>query len=226
MNAAIAISDDGGRQRAAGKRVRERTCLVSRSVRPETELIRFALGPDGTIVPDLKARLPGRGVWVTADRHSVGEAVRRRLFARGLRTDVVVPADLPQQVAELLSAAALGRLGLARKAGQLAAGFTQVAAAIEKGNTILVLVASDAANDGRRKIDSLIGRRFGPEKRPKMVDCWSSAELGLAIGRTNVIHAAVLEGAAGQGFKRAAMRFLRYEEPAVEDADEPQDSDV
>lgn len=226
MNCAVAITDKGGGHQTAGKRIRERTCLVSRAVRPETELIRFVLGPDGIIVPDLRAKLPGRGVWVTAERGAVTQAVRRKLFGRGLKAEAGVPAGLPQQVADLLSATALGRLGLARKAGQVVAGFAQVTAAVEKSDVALVLIACDAADDGRRKIESLVRRRFGQENRPNLVDCWSSEELGLAIGRTNVIHAAVLEGAAGQGFKQAAMRLLGYEKRAVEDADEPQDSDV
>jgi len=211
---------------AGGRRVRERMCLVTRTVKPESELIRFVAGPDGTIVPDLQARLPGRGVWVTAERKVLDEAVRRKAFARGLKAEVSVPDDLTEQTAKLLSAGLLGRLGLARKAGQLVAGFAKVAAAIDRGQAGLVLIASDAAEDGRRKMQAVIHRRFGSEGGPEVFDRWSSDEMSLAIGRTNVIHAAVLDGAAGQGFKQAAMKFLAFEGLAGEDAGEPQDSDV
>jgi predicted RNA-binding protein YlxR (DUF448 family) len=201
-------------------------CLVTRTAKPESELIRFVRGPDGTIVPDLQARLPGRGVWVTAERKILDEAVRRRLFARGLKAEVSVPDDLSDQTVKLLSAGLLGRLGLARKAGQLVAGFAKVAAAIEANRAALVLVASDAADDGRRKMQAVIHRRFGPDGGPRVIDRWSSDEMSLAIGRTNVIHAAVLDGAAGLSFKQAAMKLLVFEGLAGEDAGEPQDSDV
>ena len=200
--------------------------MVKRTAKPEAELIRFVRGPDGTIVPDLQARLPGRGVWVTAERKVLDEAVRRRLFARGLKVEVIVPDDLSDQTARLFSAGLLGRLGLARKAGQLVAGFAKVSAAIESGRAALVLVASDAADDGRRKMQAVIHRRFGPDGGPRVIDRWSSDEMSLAIGRTNVIHAAVLDGAAGLSFKQAAMKFLVFEGLAGEDAGEPQDSDV
>lgn len=226
----ISTTDAQGPVRArtpsGGRRNRERTCLVSREVKPESDLIRFVRGPDGAIVPDLQARLPGRGVWVTARRRQIDEAVKRKLFGRGLKAEVTVPADLGRQTADLLASAALGRLGLARKAGQVVAGFAKVSAAVEKDQAVLILVASDAAEDGRRKMEAAIRRRFGADAGPRVIDRWSSAEMSLAIGRTNVIHAAVLDGAAGQGFKQAAMKLLAFEEPAGEDAGEPQDSDV
>lgn len=211
----------------AGKgRKRERMCLVTRAARPQSRLIRFVRRPDGVIVPDLQARLPGRGVWVTAERTVLNQAVSRNLFARGLKAEVHVPDGLVQQTADLLNAGALGRLGLARKAGQLVAGFAKVAAAIESGKAGFVLVASDAADDGRRKMQAVIRRRFGPDGGPGVTDRWSSDEMSLAIGRTNVIHAAVLEGSAGQSFKQAAMKLLVFEGLAGEDAGDPQDSDV
>jgi predicted RNA-binding protein YlxR (DUF448 family) len=229
----ISESETRGSVRAAGfgasgggRRGRERMCLVTRTVKPESELIRFVAGPDGAIVPDLQARLPGRGVWISAERKVLDEAVRRKVFARGLKAEVSVPGDLSEQTARLLSTGLLGRLGLARKAGQLVAGFAKVAAAIDRGQASMVLVASDAADDGRRKMQAVIHRRYGPGGGPELFDRWSSDEMSLAIGRTNVIHAAVLDGAAGQGFKQAAMKLLAFEGMAGEDAGEPQDSDV
>ncbi len=209
-------------------------CLVTRTVRPEAELIRFVCGPDGIIVPDIRARLPGRGVWITAERSLVEQAARRNVFSRGLKSAVGVPDDLAERTSDLLAAAALGRLGLARKAGQLAVGQAKVSAAVGSGQTGLVLIASDAAPDSRRKMQAQARRRPDIAAQPGtgrddgliFVDHWSSEELSLAIGRTNVIHAAVLAGPAGRSFEQAVLRLLAYEGRAGEDAVEPQDSDV
>lgn len=214
-----------GRSAGGGGRSRERMCLVTRRTRPDCELIRFVSGPDGVIVPDIQSRLPGRGVWVTAERTMLTQAASGKLFARGLKADVRVSADLADQVSALLKASALGRLGLARKAGQLAVGFTKVAAAIESSKAGTVLVATDGAEDGRRKMQAIV-RRNRRANGLQIIDCWSSEELSLAIGRTNVIHAAVLAGPAGESFKQAVLRLLRYEGQAGEDAVKPQDSDV
>lgn len=214
-----------GRSAGGGGRNRERMCLVTRQIRPESELIRFVSGPDGVIVPDIQSRLPGRGVWVTAERTMLEQAASRKLFARGLKADVRVQADLADQVAGLLKASALGRLGLARKAGQLAVGFTKVASAVEGSKAAAVLIAADAAEDGRRKMQAIV-RRNDQAGGLQTIDRWSSKELSLAIGRTNVIHAAVLAGSAGGSFKQAVLRLLRFEGLAGEDAVKPQDSDV
>ena len=227
-------SEDRGKAsgRRKGGRNRVRTCLVSREARPEAELIRFVRGPNGVIVADIRARLPGRGVWVSASRAAVDRAVRQAQFARALKAKVDVPADLADQTGRLLFDSALGRLGLARKAGQLAVGFTKVSDAIRGGEASMVLIASDAAADGRRKIAALMRQaRTGgagglPGNGLRLVNCWSAEELSLAIGRPNVIHAAVLRGAAGQSLEQAVMRFLAFEEQTGEDAGEPQDYDV
>ena len=228
-------SEDSGRTpggRRKGGRDRVRTCLVSRETRPEAELIRFVQGPNGVIVADIRARLPGRGVWVSASRAAVDQAVRQAQFARALKAKVDVPADLADQAGRLLFDSALGRLGLARKAGQLAVGFTKVSNAIRGGEASIVLIAADAAADGRRKIAALMrhaqtsGDGGVPCDGLRLVDCWSAEELSLAIGRPNVIHAAVLRGAAGQSLEQAVMRFLTFEGQTGEDAGEPQDYDV
>ena len=204
-------------------------CALSRAVRPEAELMRFVRGPDGVIVADIQARLPGRGVWLSASRAAVDQAVAKGVFARGLKADIVVPDDLADRMGRLLASSALGRLGLARKAGQLAVGFSGVSDAIRGNKASIVLIAADAAADGRRKIEALMRQKWNgaaPGSVREPVDLWSTEELSLAIGRTNVIHAAVLTGAAGRSFEQAVLRLLRFEGQAKEDAGKPQEYDV
>jgi predicted RNA-binding protein YlxR (DUF448 family) len=204
-------------------------CAVTRQVRPETELIRFVAAPDGSVVPDLKARLPGRGVWLGADRSTVVEALKKNVLQRGLKRPLRPAGDLADQVAERLRQAALGRLGLARRAGTVVAGFAKVEAAIAKEELVAVLAASDAAEDGRRKMRQVLRRRFGDDVPVPVIRLFDAAELGLAMGRPDVIHAAVLQSPAGRSFVEAAIRLQRYEGagdgPMRETADEPQDID-
>ncbi|MGH6923592.1 MAG: RNA-binding protein [Propylenella sp.] len=190
---------------------RTRMCAVTRKVRPESELIRFVAAPDGSIVPDLKARLPGRGIWLDGKRAIVVEAVRRNAFQRGLKRPVKLAADLPDQVAARLREAALGRLGLARRAGAVAAGFAKTEAVIAYDEPAAVLAAADAAEDGLRKMRQTLRRRFGDSAPFPVICLFGSAELGLAMGRADVIHAAVLQGPAGRSFVEAATRLQRYE---------------
>jgi predicted RNA-binding protein YlxR (DUF448 family) len=186
-------------------------CALTRAVRPEGELIRFVAAPDGSVAPDLKAKLPGRGVWVGAERSAVAEAVRRNVFARGLKAPVRPAPDLAGQVAALLRNAALGRLGLARKAGAAVAGFAKVEAAVARERLAALVIASDASQDGRRKMEQAFRRRYGGAAPIPVIRLFSGAELGLAMGRPDVIHAAVLQGPAGKSFVDAAVRLQRYE---------------
>lgn len=219
----------GAPGRGASGRGRMRMCAVTREVRPEAELIRFVAGPDGAVVADLRSRLPGRGVWVDASRLSVAEAVKRKAFARGLRAGAIADAGLPDRVAALLRDAALGRLGLARKAGEVALGFAKVEAAIGGERLQALVIAADAAEDGERKMRQALRRRFGEALPIPLIRLFGSSELGLALGRASVIHAAVLQGAAGKSFVGAAIRLRRYEgaadgdpETATNTADDPQ----
>lgn len=191
---------------------RTRMCLVTRQVRPEADLLRFVAGPDGNLVPDLRARLPGRGVWVGLDRASVAEAVGRKLFARALKADVTAVPGLADDVAALLRKAALGRLGLARKCGAAVAGFAKVEAALAKEPVAALLTATEAADDALRKISDRLRRRGrdDPAGSALHIRAFTADELGLAMGRPNVIHAAVLRGPAGRSFLESAVRLIRY----------------
>jgi hypothetical protein len=189
----------------------DRTCIVTRVAGDADELIRFVLAPDGTVVPDLKLALPGRGCWVTAKRAQVEMAVRRRLFGRALRTEVSVPADLPEQVDRLLVKNALGSLGLARKAGRVTLGAVQVESAVRSGEALFVLHATEASPDGLRKIANARRAVFyagGPEIEAYKL--FGEAELGLALGGTNVIHAAALGGGAGEAAHKRLLALCRY----------------
>ena len=202
-------------------------CAVTRDVLGEPDLIRFVAAPDGSVVADLRAKLPGRGIWVGLDRGRVAEAVRKNVFSRGLKVPLKPAPDLPDQVAARLREAALGRLGLARKAGDALAGFAKVEAAVGSGRLAAVMIAADAAEDGRRKMEQALRRRFGLRLPVQVLRLFTSAELGLAIGRPSVIHAAVLQSPAGRSFVGAAIRLQRYEgvgDGEMNDmADEPQD---
>ena len=191
-----------------------RTCIVTRAGRPPEEMIRFVLAPDGSVTPDIKHRLPGRGVWVTASAEVVAQAVKRRAFDRGLKGKAVVPDDLPGQIDRLLEADCLQRLSLANKAGLVTPGFAKVEAAIVEGGVTSVLHATDGGQDGKRKIGQALRRRFGDDAPPEM-ECFASAQLDLALGRTNVIHAALRAGPASGALLESMKRLQVYRSAAT-----------
>ena len=130
---------------------RERRDIVSGEVMDEARLIRFVAGPDGAVVPDLARKLPGRGLWVAADRASVTTAAKRNHFARAAKAKLSAPADLADRVEQLLTRRVLDGLGLAKRAGELTSGFEKVMAAVRSGKVAWLIEASDGAEDGRRK---------------------------------------------------------------------------
>jgi predicted RNA-binding protein YlxR (DUF448 family) len=195
----------------------DRTCIVTRKRAEPDDLIRFVVGPDSTIVPDLKRNLPGRGCWVTADRLHVERAMAKKAFARALKTEVTVPPDLGDTVERLLVKSALGAMGLARKAGAVALGAAKVEAAVRSGEALAVLHAREASEDGVRKISQ--ARRAtehlgGPEI--PAYNLFAELELGLALGGANVIHAAVLAREAGKAAVKRLKALNRYRGGAPE----------
>jgi predicted RNA-binding protein YlxR (DUF448 family) len=182
----------------------ERTCALTRDVRPVSELIRFVVGPDGAVVPDVKRKLPGRGLWITGTRASVEQAVKRNVFARGFKRDVRAAADLAEVVDRLLERAALDALGIAAKAGLVAAGFAKVEAALGKSDVLALIHAADAAPDGKRKLTPPDG------SRAVVIEHFSGAQLDLALNRPNVVHAALLAGPGSETFLARAARLARY----------------
>ena len=186
---------------------RERSCALTRTAKPVDDLIRFVVGPDGDVVPDIKQKLPGRGLWLTATREAVETAAAKRVFARGFKRDVRVADDLATQTDELLVRAALDALAIAGKAGNVASGFGKAEEAINRNEAIGLLHASDAAADGRRKLDAVL-RRNG--RQIPVIDAFSSAQLDLALNRLNVIHAALLAGPVSETFLARTERLARF----------------
>lgn len=174
---------------------RERRDLVSGEVMDEAQLIRFVVGPDGSVVADLARKLPGRGLWVAATRASVESAARKGLFARAAKAKIVAPADLADQVERRLRTRLLAALGLARKAGELTFGFERVLAAVEAGNAAWLIEASNGSDEGARKLMAAARRA---QIQPRVLRVFDSSELSLALGARNVIHTAFLAGRGAQ----------------------------
>lgn len=198
--------DDGPRP---PKFATERMCAVTRGVRPIDELIRFVLAPDGTVAPDLKRKLPGRGLWVTASHKSVAEAERKNAFARGFKKPVRAQPALADRTGDLLAASALDALAIAAKAGQIVTGFTKVETALAQRQAVALIQASDGSPDGLRKLDS-VARRAYTDAPITIVSAFASAQLDLALARTNVIHAALLAGAASATSLARCHILVRY----------------
>lgn len=214
ISAAEALRDDETASR-------ERRCIVTGEILPDRARLRFVADPDGNIVPDIEGKLPGRGLWVKADRETVAKAVAKNQFARAAKKAVTAAPDLPARAEQALLRRVLGDLGLARKAGALVFGFDNVARALSGGTPPGVLVeARDGARDGRRKLENALKAQG---LSLPVVDCLESAELALALGRENVIHAAVkpgrlaerliLEAARLEGFRPAGRQSFGPQAP-------------
>ena len=198
---------DAGPRRAPGS---ERLCIVTREVKPVSEMIRFVIGPDQHVVPDLRRRLPGRGVWVTATRTAVAEAVKRRAYARGFKADVGVAPDLADEVERLLERSALDALSMVRKAGRAALGFAQVERALASEPVVALLHAADAGREGVRKLAAARSRLGEKAEDVPVMDQFTAAQLDLAFGRPNVVHAALLAGSASDGFLARYRNLERF----------------
>ena len=198
-----------------------RMCAVTRQVRPIDDLIRFVVSPQGEVMADLKRKLPGRGLWVAASRQVVAEAVRRHQFGKGFKREVRVAPTLPADTEALLVRSAIEALAMAAKAGQVVAGFSKVEGVLaprQPRTSIHAFIhASDGAADGIRKLDAIIRQNAGQntengdESHPfPVVTALTSEQLDLALGRSNVIHAALLAGPASKTFLSRSHVLVRY----------------
>ncbi len=197
----------------AGYDVNGRMCIASRECGSPDELIRFVAAPDGTVVPDLKRELPGRGCWVKMDRSLVDKAVAKKLFARALKADVKAADDLGERVERLLLHQLLQMMNMARKAGQLVTGSAKVDAAIRSGAALAVFHSTDAAADGVRKIDQARKAwHLGMETEEEIPSfrLFSEGEMEGVMGQNAFIHAAVLAGQAGEGVVKRAKMLEQY----------------
>jgi predicted RNA-binding protein YlxR (DUF448 family) len=200
--------DHGAISVAAGTR---RTCALTRSLHPVSEMIRFVVGPAGDAVPDVKRKLPGRGIWITATRAAIEEAVNRNAFARGFKRDVRVAPELAAETERLLERAALDALAIAGKAGGVVGGFAKVEVAIGRDDALALIHASDAAADGKRKLDGALRREIdGKPREITVINTFSGSQLDLALNRPNVVHAALLAGPGSETFLARAKRLERF----------------
>ena len=195
-----------------------RMCAVTRQVRPIDELIRFVVSPSGEVVPDLKRKLPGRGLWVSASRQTVAEAVRRHQFSKGFKREVRVSPTLATDTGNLLVRSAVEALAMAAKAGQVISGFGKVEDALRsrqaRASLGALIHASDGAADGIRKLDAILRQNAGINDESNqfpVVTALTSEQLDLALGRSNVIHAALLAGPASKTFLSRSHILVRYQ---------------
>jgi uncharacterized protein len=208
--------DEADGSSAAGP---ERLCAVTRQSHDTRELIRFVLSPDGIIVPDLDRSLPGRGVWIGCDKDLVEKAVATRAFSKSLKVKAEAPADLADRLHDLILKRVTGALSLANKAGLLVAGFEKVFAALEKGPVRAVVHGTDAAVDGRSKIDRKYKAiQASQGQAAAIVNVLTIAQMSLAIGRGSVVHAALTPGGLSDRFLEEAERLARYRHSTIEAA--------
>lgn len=180
-----------------------RKCIVSGAQRPKTEMFRFVIGPGGMVVPDLDERLPGRGLWLSAERDMVNTACAKGLFAKAARRGVKVPADLEGVLEGLMVRRCLDLIGLGRRAGDVVQGFEKAAARFRSGKGGVLLSASDGAAEGRKKI-----RALAPAE--PLLDQFSARELGQALGRDRAVHVVMTKSRLAESLIREAGRLRSF----------------
>ena len=189
-----------------------RRCIASGETQPLDRLVRFVVGPEGVLYPDLSCKLPGRGIWVGCRRNLIDQAIKKRLFARAAKGPVCVPANMADLVEHGMVDHCLNFLGLAKRAGQLTLGSNNVKALLKADLAAIIITAIDGTDNSRSKLLSGDQRRIkasGYSYR-KVVQIFSIAELSLALGRENVVHAALLAGGLADQFLRATSRLETY----------------
>jgi predicted RNA-binding protein YlxR (DUF448 family) len=190
-----------------------RMCAVTRQVRPIGELIRFVVSPQGEVIPDLKRKLPGRGLWVSASHRTVAEAVRRHQFSKGFKRDVRVVPTLAADTETLLTRSVIEALAMVAKAGQVVSGFGKVEDALRGRQAQALIHASDGAMDGIRKLDAIVRQNAGINDESHdfpVITALTSEQLDLALGRSNVVHAALLVSPASKTFLSRSQTLVRY----------------
>lgn len=165
----------------------ERRCIATGETQPKAGMIRFVVGPDGSVVPDLLGKLPGRGIWVSADRAALEKATKKGLFSRAAKQQVIVPEDLLPMLEKALAARVVHLISLARKAGGAVAGFEKVKDWLVKEQADVLIQASDGSERGKSKLRP-------PQGQDRFFTCLTANELGMAFGRENVIHGALASG--------------------------------
>ncbi len=195
---------------SAGEKTRLRTCIVQRVEKPADEMIRFVLGPENEVVPDLKASLPGRGLWVSANRKDIDIANKKGLFAQGFKKKVQVYDGLSDQIEELLAQRAMQALSLCAKAGLVVAGFEKVQAILANKRLCGILFARDGSSGSIGKIRAKLKNDMQTNKIV-LHECLLNSQLAIALGKPNVIHAALLSGGAAKMCLAAIKRLEDFE---------------
>jgi uncharacterized protein len=196
--------------------VAERTCVLSRRKGSRDKLIRLALGPDGSVAPDVRARAPGRGAWIGVGHEELGQAVASGKLEAALKrafktSELTVPADLADDVGQALRQATLDRLGMEARSGNLVNGSERVAAAARAGKVHLLIHSADAGEDGQRRLDQ--AWRVGGGAPRGVIFPEGRTILSLALGRENVVHIALTEAAAAARVSHALLRWRDYIDP-------------
>jgi hypothetical protein len=202
QSAETAISHEA-RRKSRSAPPRERRCLISRTAFPVDQLVRFVVGPDQEIVPDIDGRLPGRGLWLRAQRETVTAACEGKGFAKAARAPVRIESGLADRVEDLLARRCLNTIGLARRSSEVVAGFEKVKALLKGHKNAVLMIANDGADDGRRKMLS-VGENV------TVIDLFSSTELGHVFGREKTVFAALVEGGLATLLKRDASRLKGF----------------
>ncbi len=211
MNAVLNITPPGQDQCPL------RRCIVTGDTQPPDGMVRFVVGPEGLLCPDLGRELPGRGIWVGCRRNLVDRAVKKRLFARAAKGPVTVPDDMADQVESVMVRRCLDLLGLGKRAGQLTLGSEKVRAVLRKDFTAIAITAADGAENGRRKLLSGDPDRVNASGHPDryVVDLFTVAELSLALGRENVVHAVLRKGGLTDRFLNESRQLRKFRDEPV-----------
>lgn len=186
------LGDDAPGRGKPGKEKSERRCIATGESQPKAGLIRFVVGPDGTIGPDLAEKLPGRGIWVTGTQAALDQAIAKKAFARAAKQQVTVPDGLVDLVKRLLEARAAETLGLARRSGELIMGLERAFETLDREPVALMIEAVDAGRDGVRRLRAKL--KAADLNDLPVIRGLSAAQMGLALGRSNVVHAALKTG--------------------------------
>jgi uncharacterized protein len=184
----------------------ERRCIVTGERQPQGGLVRFVVGPEAQVVPDISGKLPGRGIWITPDRALIEQAVKRRLFSRAAKTQVTPPDGLADTVHALLTRRVIESLALARKAGQAVAGYEKTRDWLATGEAVVLVQAADGSARGKTKLRP-------PEGAGTYISCLDAHEIGLAFGREHVIHAALAAGGLATRVVEEAAKLARMRGP-------------
>ncbi|SFD66638.1 RNA-binding protein [Roseivivax sediminis] len=177
----------------------ERKCIATGEVQPRHGLVRFVVGPDAAIVPDIAGKLPGRGIWVAADRTAIERAAKKNLFARAAKAKVSVPEGLAEEVERQVAARLINLISLSRKSGDAVAGYEKVKDMLQKEEARVLIQAEDGSSRGKSKLST---PHFGT-----YIGWLTADELGLAFGRETVIHAALGAGGLTNRIVDEALRL-------------------